>query len=127
MSAPEGPTDEPNLNSNEPQLLTAVPAGLVKCTRTITPPRVPSKRVPQDSPAAPTALNTNTPIHRNMDPNLHTAELLNVFVNRIEDGIDRLDNTLPDWLQTLVPEPLTCPICRATVEPIAPSNPDQLE
>ncbi|KAH9444906.1 hypothetical protein MJO28_013039 [Puccinia striiformis f. sp. tritici] len=128
-----------------------------------------------------------------MDPNLHTAELLNVFVNRIEDGIDRLDNTpagieiarqeihtmldsftnasiaalpsdgtqtdslncvickecylesdvtvsLPchnshhfhracilDWLQTLVPEPLTCPICRATVEPIAPSNPDQLE
>ncbi|KAI9624144.1 hypothetical protein H4Q26_017007 [Puccinia striiformis f. sp. tritici PST-130] len=122
----------------------------------------------------------------------HTARLITTFINRMEDGINRLDNTpariemarqdvhtlldsftnasiaalpsdgtqtdspscticqehyvesdvtvsLPchnshhfhracilDWLQTLVPEPLTCPICRATLQRIAPPNPAQL-
>ncbi|KNE98811.1 hypothetical protein PSTG_07998 [Puccinia striiformis f. sp. tritici PST-78] len=31
-----------------------------------------------------------------------------------------------DWLQTLVPEPLTCPICQAAVQQVAPPNPAQL-
>ncbi|KAI9620745.1 hypothetical protein H4Q26_013415 [Puccinia striiformis f. sp. tritici PST-130] len=121
----------------------------------------------------------------------HTARLITTFINRMEDGINRLDNTpariemaredvhtlldsytnasiaalpsdgtqtdspscticqehyvesdvtvsLPchnshhfhracilDWLQTLVPDPLTCPICRATVQRIAPLSPAQ--
>ncbi|POW18318.1 hypothetical protein PSHT_05966 [Puccinia striiformis] len=122
----------------------------------------------------------------------HTARLITTFINRMEDGINRLDNTpariemarqdvhtlldsyinasiaalpsdgtqtdspscticqehyvesdvtvsLPchnshhfhracilDWLQTLVPEPLTCPICRTAVQQVAPPNPAQL-
>ncbi|KAI9624138.1 hypothetical protein H4Q26_017001 [Puccinia striiformis f. sp. tritici PST-130] len=32
-----------------------------------------------------------------------------------------------DWLQTLIPEPLTCPICRAESEALAPPNPTQLD
>ncbi|KAI9624139.1 hypothetical protein H4Q26_017002 [Puccinia striiformis f. sp. tritici PST-130] len=32
-----------------------------------------------------------------------------------------------EWLHTLVPDPFTCPICRAAIELIAPPNPDQLD